>query len=127
MRTLSFDISYAYDATPLGIIIPIQLVQLDRTIDLSARLDTGSANCLFDRFFAEDLGLDVENGTRQAYRTVTGSFLAYGHELTIRTLGLEWSAPIYFYAASDQHSNFIGRQGWLDRLRLGLVHYDQRA
>jgi hypothetical protein len=61
------------------------------------------------------------------YRTVTGSFLAYGHEMTVRTLGLEWSAVIYFYAAGNQHGNFIGRQGWLDRIRLGLVHYDQHA
>jgi hypothetical protein len=126
MPALDFDISYVYDSTNLGIAIPLQLVQRDRTIELTARLDTGCAHCLLDRFFAEDLGLNVESGIRQRYRTVAGSFLAYGHELTIRTLGLEWSAMIYFYAAADQHSNFVGRQGWLDRVRIAIIHYGQQ-
>jgi hypothetical protein len=123
---LDFDISYAYDSTPLGIVVPVQLVQLNRAIEISARFDTGCANCIFDRLFAEDLGLHVESVIQQKYRTVVGSFLTYRHEMTIRTLGLEWSGVIYFYSAQDQHGNFIGRQGWLDRVRVALVHYDRR-
>lgn len=30
---------------------------------------------------------------------------------------------VYFYAAARQRNNFIGRRGWLDRVRLGLVHF----
>ena len=54
-----------------------------------------------------------------------GSFSAFGHELTLRTQGLEWSAMVFFYAASDPQANFLGRRGWLDRVRLGLTHYEQ--
>ena len=97
-----------------------------KTVDLTARLDTGAADCVLDRFFGEVLGIDVESGMRQVYRTVAGSFAAYGHEVTLRTLDLEWSAVVYFYAAASRQNNFIGRRGWLDRVRLGLVHYDQR-
>lgn len=89
-------------------------------------MDTGAADCLFDRFFGELLGIEVEDGVRQVYRTVAGSFTAYGHEVTLRTLGLEWSAVVYFYEAANQQQNFIGRRGWLDRVRVGLVHYDQQ-
>jgi hypothetical protein len=40
-----------------------------------------------DRFFGEVLGNDVESAMRQVYRTVAGSFVAYGHELTLPTGG----------------------------------------
>ncbi len=72
------------------------------------------------------LGIELESGVRQVYRTVSGSFLAYGHEVTLRTLHFEWSAVVYFYAAANQQTNFVGRRGWLDRVRLGLVHYNQQ-
>jgi hypothetical protein len=107
-------------------LIPIQLVQTDQTVELTARLDTGSQYCFFDRSFAEILGLDPEGGARINVRTVRGDFIAYGQEVTLRTLGLEWSAVVYFYAAPTPQSNFLGRIGWLDQLRLGVIDYDQR-
>ena len=127
MATLDFDVGYACETTANGILIPIQIVHGGRTADLTARLDTGAADCLLDRFFAEVLGIDGENGVRQGFQTVTGSGLsrAYGHEVTLRTLGLEWSAMVYFYSAANPRHNFIGRRGWLDRVRMGLVHYEQ--
>ena len=126
MSTLDFDVEYRYVSTPEGIHIPIRLVLADRAVDLTARLDTGAADCVLDRFFADVLAIDVESGVRQVYRTVAGSFVAYGHEMTIRTLGLEWSATVYFYEATGRQNSFIGRRGWLDRVRLALVHFDER-
>jgi len=55
-----------------------------------------------------------------------GSFIAHGHEVTLPTLELEWNAVVYFYAAATRQNNFLGRRGWLDRVRLGLVHHDQQ-
>ena len=43
------------------------------------------------------LGLDVESGQLQRFRTVTGSFAAYEHEVTIQTLGIEFSAMLFFH------------------------------
>lgn len=58
--------------------------------------------------------------------SVRGSFLAYGHEATLIALGVEIVATVYF--AADQHFpiNALGRVGWLDRVRLGLVDYESR-
>ena len=122
---LHFKAEYSYQSTPDGILIPVQIAQVNQKVDLIARLDTGAADCLFDQFFAETLGLDVEAGLPQKYRTVSGSFTAFGHEVTLRSLGMEWTAMVYFYAAASPGNNFLGRRGWLDRVRLGLVHYDQ--
>lgn len=122
---LEFEIEYRYELNESGILIPVELALAARQVEVTARMDTGASDCLFDQFWAELLGLDVETGYRKTYRTVAGSFVAYGHEVSLRTLGMEWSAMIFFYAASDRMNNFVGRRGWLDRLRLGLAHYDQ--
>ncbi len=57
-------------------------------VELRARLDTGAADCLFDRFYADVLGLP-DSGVERYYRTITGSFQAFGHEVTVETLGLQ--------------------------------------
>ena len=44
----------------------------------------------------------------------------------MRTIGLEWSAMVYFHDSGSPSNAFVGRNGWLDRVRLGLIHYDQR-
>ena len=51
------------------------------------KLDTGSTFCVFQRRYAELLGLDVEGGTPQRIRTATGTFTAYGHEITLTMAG----------------------------------------
>ena len=70
------------------------------------------------------LGLEVESGRLQGFRTVAGSFAAYQHEVTIQTLGIEFSAVVCFAQDSTFSRNFLGRSGWLDRLRIAIVEYD---
>ena len=68
--------------------------------------DTGAADCLFDRFYADILRLP-EIGVERTYRTVTGLFQAFGHEVTIETLGLQWRAHSCFstrWATPPMHS-----------------------
>ncbi len=90
-----------------------------------AKLDTGSTFCVFQRRYAELLGLDVEGGAAQRMRTATGSFTAYGHEITMTVGGLEWQAVVYFAADENFPVNVVGRGGFLDRLRVGVVDYEQ--
>ena len=92
---------------------------------VDAKLDTGSTFCVFQRRYAELLGLDVESGTAQRIRTVTGSFAAYGHEVTLTVGELEWQAVVYFAADESFPVNVVGRVGFLDRLRVGVVDYEQ--
>ena len=37
----------------------------------------------------------------------------------ILTLGFEWLATVFFYESSNPANAFVGRRGWLDRVRLG--------
>ena len=125
--SLEFDADLEYEATSAGILVPIRLVHGDRSLELLARLDTGASDCLFDRFYSDVLGLpDSDSGVEREYRTVTGSFKAFGHEVTVETLGLQWSALVFFHAMGNPAHAFVGRRGWLDHVRLGIVHYEQR-
>ena len=90
-----------------------------------AKLDAGAAHCIFERKYAEILGLEVESGRLQRFRTVAGSFAAFQHEITIQTLGIEFSAIVFFAQDATFNRNFLGRSGWLDRLRIALVDYDR--
>ena len=71
------------------------------------------------------LGLEVELGRRQSFRTVAGSFVAYEHEVLIQTLGIEFSATVFFAEDPAFNRNFLGRSGWLDRLRIAIIDYDR--
>lgn len=71
------------------------------------------------------LGLDVEFGRLQRFSTMAGSFAAYEHEVTVRTLGLEFSAVVYFAQEPAFTRNFLGRSGWLNRLRVAIIDYDR--
>ena len=97
----------------------------DKQILIRAQLDTGSTLCVFQRASADLLGLEMEHATKQKIRTATGSFTAYGHEVTIAVGLLEWQAVVYFATNEDFDINVVGRQGFLDRLRVGLVDYEQ--
>ena len=90
-----------------------------------AKVDTGAAYCIFERRYGEELGLDVESGRAQRFRTMAGSFVAYEHEVTIQTLGVEFSAGVFFAQDTAFARNFLGRSGWLDRVRVGIVDYDR--
>ncbi len=91
---------------------------------VDAKLDPGSTFCVFQRLIGEDLGFDIERGTPQWIGTAMGSFLTYGHEVTLITLGIEIVATVYFAAHEDFPVNVLGRIGWLNRVRLGLVDYE---
>ncbi|MFN7923251.1 MAG: retropepsin-like aspartic protease [Bryobacteraceae bacterium] len=92
---------------------------------LTAKVDTGAEFCLFSRAHAETLGIVVESGLLCELRTVNGSFRAYGHDVRIRVLGIEFDLMAYFAADSSIHRSLLGRRGWLDRVRIGIIDHDQ--
>ena len=93
-------------------------------VRLFAKIDTGADYCLFERGYAEALLLEVERGTSSDFSTAAGEFHAYGHELTLAALGVEVHALVYFFENPNIRKNVLGRNGWLNRVRLGLVDYD---
>ncbi len=93
--------------------------------EVNAKLDSGSVFCILQRHYAKLLKLDLEAGISQRIRTATGSFLAYGHEIIISIEGIEWQATVLFAADEYFPVNVVGRIGFLDHLRIGLVDYEQ--
>ena len=46
-----------------------------------------------------------------------------GRSGALQVLGTETAATVYFFADPSIERNVLGRHGWLDRLRFGLVDY----
>jgi len=122
---LLFSERYAYDSRPEGITVPAVLKTGGKKIELLAKIDTGASDCLFEYGYGEALGLRVEDGVRKTYATANGRFEAYGHDISLEVLGAETTATVYFYADPSIERNVLGRRGWLNRIRFGLVDYDQ--
>lgn len=126
---LSFEYLYQYKNTEKGILLPIQLNFGENSVLLTARLDTGASHCIFQRGFGEALGLEIESGFKESFSTVTGNFIAHGHEVSLLVPNYpETSIDTTVYFASDYgfRRDVIGRQGWLDKLRIAIIDYDAK-
>lgn len=122
---LSFDHHHDYEADAEQVVsVPLQLSANGIIARLTAKLDTGADYCLFDRKWADLLGLDLESGPRRTFRGLAGRFEAFEHEVTIQTFG-EFNSRVYFTGESLAARDLLGRNGWLDRFRLAIVHYDR--
>lgn len=122
---LTFSNRFDYGADD-DIVLPITLSSdLATRILVRPKLDTGSTFCVFQQLYADLLGLDLKRGISQIIRTATGSFAARGHEITLTVGQLEWQAVVYFAEDETFPVNVVGRRGFLDRLRAGLVDYEQ--
>ena len=124
-HSLSFDVEHDYSGDS-GISIPVTLRHGQDKVTFPADVDTGSTFCIFKRGHAETLGLSVESGEPTRFKTVTGSFDAYGHMLTLETLGYSFEVTVYFAAHESFTRNVLGRRGWLDHVRLGLIEYESK-
>jgi hypothetical protein len=115
---------HEYDAGEPGSNVPVRLTAGALSQTALAKLDTGASSCIFRRGIGEALGLEIERGQPQTFSTANGSFLAYGHEITLATLGLEFNATVYFAHDENFRRDVLGRFGWLQQVKPGLVDYD---
>ena len=122
---LRFSDRYSYDSRREGITVPVTLKTGSKRIELLAKIDTGASDCLFEHACGEMLDVRVEEGVRKTFATANSRFEAYGHEVSIEVLGIETTSTVYFFAERGIALNVLGRRCWLDRLRFGLVDYDQ--
>lgn len=121
---IEFSAIYDYDTLQTGITLPVLLKYNSLTIDFEAKLDTSSSHCVFARGYGENLGLEIENGFPETFGTAVGNFVAFGHELTINVLDIETVSTVCFAKEESFTRNVLGRQGFLDRVKLGLIHYE---
>src|SRR5271157_3264858 len=126
MHQLSFTEAHSYAGSDAGITVPVLLRSGERLVDLVASVDTGASHCLFETGYAAELGRDLTNGVLTRFRTANSNFEAYGHEVEIDVLGIVIHSLVYFFAEPSICKNVLGRVGWLDRVRLGLVDYDRQ-
>ena len=121
---IEFETIHDYNTLKTGITIPVTLDANSRTVDFEAKLDTGSSHCIFERIYGENLGLEIENGTLEKFGTATDGFFAYGHEVEVSVLDISVYTTVYFAKGDWFTRNVLGRQGWLDRVKLGLIDYE---
>ena len=121
---IEFDILHEYSLYDTGITVDLILQNGNLKVDVVAKIDTGSTYCIFERHHGEGLDLDIEIGTPIEIGTATGSFRAYGHELTMTALGIETVSTVYFAESDYFDRNVLGRIGWLDRVKLGLIEQE---
>lgn len=118
---LEFEVVHNYNLFEVGITVKAILVSGDLKVDVEAKIDTGSTYCIFERHHGEGLNLEIEDGNPIQISTATGTFRAFGHELSLTVLGIETVSTVYFAESEHFDRNVLGRIGWLDRVKLGLI------
>ena len=104
--------------------MPVVLISGNEVVELLAIVDTGASNCLFERKHGELLNPENESGDYRTFWTATGPVNAFGHIVQIDVLGLRFESMVFFFAEERINKNLLGRAGWLDRIRFGLVDHD---
>ncbi|HKQ92178.1 MAG TPA: retropepsin-like aspartic protease [Blastocatellia bacterium] len=121
---LDFNIRYEYNSLRSGIFVPVTLRLGGTAIPCDAEVDTGAQVCVSQRELGVSLGLEVETGHRIVLSSLGGAVVAFGHFVTLHTLGLEFDSVVYFAEDYNLPRNLLGRDGWLRKLRLAVVDYD---
>jgi hypothetical protein len=121
---IEFEQVYSYSLFEEGITLKTILQYGGNTTILDAKVDTGSTYCVFEGGIGEALEIDVESGIFVSLGTATGNFPTYGHELTLTVLDIETVSTVYFAENPTFNKNVLGRIGWLDRVKLGLIEQE---
>lgn len=124
VHTIQFRDSYCYASRDDVVALPILLRSGNAVVPVRACVDTGATFCVFATTVAEKLNIEITTGLRTRFVTANSSFEAYGHEVEIESLGVTTHSMVYFFADPLIKKNVLGRNGWLDRVRLGLVHHE---
>lgn len=121
---LTYDVLHEYDAGVPGIDLTVGLKVNGSETNLIAKLDTGASHCVFQRAFADDLHLEVEGGYARTFETATGLFVAYGHSVTLLVEDFDFDVLVYFAKDYTFRKNILGRNGFLNLVRVGLIDYE---
>ncbi len=124
MTQLDFAQEYRYPDDEEGIGISINLAYGNQTFRVDAKVDPGSAVCLFSHEVGLKLGISIEQGVPIRLGGLSGSLEAFGHEVILQTGDIAFQSLVYFAKYPGLQRNLLGRQGWLRNLRLGVIDYD---
>lgn len=125
---MSFQIDFKkkehYESIKTGITIDAVLRYGESEVICPAKIDTGSEFCLFARAFADALDIDLESGYCENFSTLGGGIIGYPHQIELETLGLRFQSYVYFAENYSINRSLLGRQGWLQLVKLGLNDYE---
>ena len=121
---LEFEKLVSYDLRKEGISVSVDLQFGNVRVPAEAKVDTGATTCVFGRAVAQGLGIELERGLARRFVTAAGSFIAYGHEVTLTVHGFSFDSLIFFSADEGVSRNVLGRIGWLNRLKIALIDYE---
>lgn len=122
---IKYPLMQVYDpGSTEGIVIPVTLMLKDAIVETVASFDTGATDCVFARYVGEALGLQIERGMPRTFRTLSGSFTGYGHNVMLLAGELAPLDCLIYFTAHEGQRNFLGRNGWLNRVRVGIAHYE---
>ena len=124
MHQLDFEQLTFYNYGRRGITLDVKIQLSNLSINFEAKLDTGAEACIFARSLGERIGIEIENGEKQRFDTVTGSFLTYGHSVTLSVADIEFDSYVFFADDVNFNRNVLGRFGWLNRVIVGINDYD---
>ena len=124
MHKLEFEKLINYDAGIDGISLNVELRLGENSTEFVAKIDTGSTFCVFERQHGEAIGLDIESGLLRRIATAAGSFSAHAHSVTLVAGDFEFDSWVLFAADESFRINVLGRNGWLNRLIIGINDYD---
>jgi hypothetical protein len=124
LHNLTFEKLIFYDAGEKGITVDVKIQLSETSTIFPAKIDTGSEACIFRRVHGEKIGIEIENGEPQRFGTPTGSFLTYGHWVTLTVENFQIDSYVFFAADENFTRNVLGRRGWLDRMIVGINDYD---
>ena len=124
---MSYEIEYAvkqiYDSRKAGITVKTILRRNDLFVVFNAKIDTGAEFCLSARELGEQLDIEIESGFQKNLSTLAGDLSAFGHYVELETFGLKFDSLVYFAADYSLQRNLLGRQGWLQLVKIGLDDY----
>lgn len=122
---IGFEKVHHYDSRRTGIEVPVVLRIGELGVEFHAKVDTGAQYCAFERSYGERLGIEIERGIALDLETARGEqFRLYGHYVTIEVLDYEYDCMVYFAQDDGLRRNVLGRIGWLDHFRVGIIDYD---
>lgn len=121
---LNFENLIEYDAGESGITVQTTLKISNKNVSFPAKVDTGATFCIFERKYGEKLDFDIETGLFQQIGTATGIFTAYGFRVGLQVENLEFDSLVYFAENENFNRNVLGRHGWLELVKIGLVDYE---
>lgn len=101
-------------------IIPVCISYKNKSLNISALIDSGADFCLFNVEIGRQIGIQIEKGKPFKFFGIEGSFInAYIHQIELQIIGIEHSITIPV-AFTDSRGVFavLGQEGFFDNFRI---------